>query len=1102
MPRIVNNAETFTTVYEAFQNVNFSAFDFNTIKQSLIDYIKLYFPEDFNDWIESSEFVAILELFAYVGELIAYRADVNAQENFITTAQRKDSILRLVKLIAYKATRNLPARGLIKINSISTTEHVIDSNGLDLVNRTINWSDTSNIFWKDQFLLVLNRVLEQPFGTVLPQNRVQIDDVLFELYSFNNQPLNNGVIRYSTIVAGQTYPMELVSTALDPVTGIYEKRPEANAAFSILYGSDGLGDTSPTTGFFIFTKQGSLQKFTTTFDGVTPNQTYDVATVNINETDVWINNVDPVTDITVDDGSVPGMKSGDWVQVDITHAQNIVFNTNTNRNKYEIETLDNDQIRLIFGDGEFANIPSGTFDIWVRASANIDLVIPQNSVINETGTFSYLDTNGNPQTLTFTFSLVNSLLNASPSEDIEHIRQTAPSVYYTQDRMVNGRDYNTFMLQDPSILKLRAVNRTFAGDSKYIAWHDPKESYENVKIFGDDLLLYFKTGTTFTSVNNVSDVSTLILNYIQPLLSSNDIYLSLIKQGVLAENIRTSFNSSETASLGGFLSTVAPGGTVTLAFNNLGQWISAVGSANPPITLIWVEKSATVSNAWTVNHFTNRMIAESQTTNFWNTNDSNTIINFDTINSLSDSIVLLKANPNNTRTSLFPTNQNLVVLGQEDIEPGQPDAGLPNIHQLSVLPADSNGDNIADNLTLSGILNPTITVTSTGIITLPIYYIVGSGDTSIVGNGLSIIAVTPGINGTFSVVGNYTAFFAATNTFTVLNSSGNDGTWTVLSSAFSAGNTVITVTGTIPSNTVNGSIVPITVPPVAPTFIEVGTANTPSNQVNVTSLGTNSSVTVTVNDYVYFKRLSTVDQWIPQLATVENINLFIDDGVFYLSSPQNRLWRRFNGRDQFNFAWLHTAAQYHLIDPAASNIIDIFIINRGYFTEIRQWLDGILPTQPEQPTPLDLRTSYNYLLGNAMISDTVVLHAGSFKILFGAHAIPELQAKIKIIKSPTSILTDNQIKTTIMSTVLDFFDVNKWEFSETFYFSELSTAIHNALPSDISLAVLVPIFANNHFGDLFQIIAGENEIFQPDITVNDIEIVQSVNAQILRQNSP
>ena len=141
MSREISRAESFAVVHEAFQRVNFNAFDFDTVKQSLIDYVQLYFPETFNDFIESSEFIAILELFAYISEQLAYRYDVNAHENFISTAQRKDSVLRLAKLISYKATRNIPARGLAKFSSVKTTEAVFDSRGENLAGQTVIWNN-------------------------------------------------------------------------------------------------------------------------------------------------------------------------------------------------------------------------------------------------------------------------------------------------------------------------------------------------------------------------------------------------------------------------------------------------------------------------------------------------------------------------------------------------------------------------------------------------------------------------------------------------------------------------------------------------------------------------------------------------------------------------------------------------------------------------------------------------------------------------------------------------------------------------------------------------------------------------------------------------
>ena len=200
--RITSRAEIWEKAYEVFQQVNFTAWDYVTIKQSLVDYIKIYHAEDFSDFIESSEFVTILEIFAYVGELLAYRSDMNAHENFISTAQRKESVLRIAKLLSYNASRNLPARGLVKLTSVSTSERVFDSRGQDLTNKVIYWNDPNNPFWKEQFVLVLNKSLEQPFGSVLPSDRVQVNDVLFELYTLKNTPLANQTLPFFVSVSG------------------------------------------------------------------------------------------------------------------------------------------------------------------------------------------------------------------------------------------------------------------------------------------------------------------------------------------------------------------------------------------------------------------------------------------------------------------------------------------------------------------------------------------------------------------------------------------------------------------------------------------------------------------------------------------------------------------------------------------------------------------------------------------------------------------------------------------------------------------------------------------------------------------------------------
>jgi len=1106
MSRIISRSESWETAYTALANINFSAFDYDTVKQSLIDYVKLYFPETFSDYIESSEFVAILELFAYVAELMAYRFDITAHENFISIAERKESVLRLAKLISYKATRNIPARGLVKITSISTTEQIFDSQGRNLFNRRIIWNDFNNLDWKEQFFLIMNRVLDQPFGSVSPTERVQVQDVLFELYRWNNNALTNGVFSYKTNITGKSVSMELVPVVLTK-NGPQERRPENNTKFSLLYGNDGLGDASDVTGFFMYTKQGTLQSLKVTFDGVTPNQIYELELNNINDTDIWVNNISPAAGQIIDDGTgVGGLRSGEWEEVDIASAQNIIFNTNINRRKYEVETLNDDRVRLIFGDGEFADIPSGMFEIWFRTSINQDIVIPQNTIANQIASFTYQDVNNNVQTVTFTFSAISTFQNSSASESIEHIRSIAPSVYYTQERMVNARDYNSFMLQDPSILKLRAINRTFAGDSKYIPWHDPRESYENVKIFGDDLLLYYQTldspETGFIyHINSPVTATELVNNYIEPILSSTDFFVVLTSKGVSVENIRRRFKRDNSSTHK--LSSVCSPWSTECEIYSFSDAISepllteyddilerasiplptefdiyysivydewTVGphyydSSSPDAQSFWmmtiIPNFSTGGNliGWSIVRNSQRLIAHSEATRFWNTNNSNVVVDYDTLDLNRDTIVVLKANPDSTRKVLLSSNKIFDILGQELIGAGTgtslPDGGLSDIHRLNVLPEDINGDGIADNLELTDLFNNVISVNTSGL-----------------GSPTNANSITITFSDYTSEEEQHRFLYGLPDQnaeIEVYRISG--GVTTKLSRGGSTGYRYNEnqVSGTVFANgiTVLGG------PP---------------------ALGT---IRVVIKDYVYLSR-DSIDEKFTPIKTTNTVKLA---WVIDQNAPLNqRLYQRWPGRRDLNFAWFHYTPQFNLIDPSTTNIIDIYVITRAYYTSLLRWLNRTTTIQPKEPTSLDLRTSYVDLIDNKMISDTVIMHSGKFKILFGSYANPELQAIIKVIRTEEGTLTDNEVKVRVVETIQLFFDITKWEFGETFYFTELASSIHRSIPTEVASVVLVPTFSRNQFGDLYEITAREDEIFQPDITVSNIEIIESLTPLNIRQD--
>jgi hypothetical protein len=58
--------EDWKRLYQTFREADFQSYDFETLRKSFIDYLRVYYPETFNDYIESSEFIALLDVIAFI----------------------------------------------------------------------------------------------------------------------------------------------------------------------------------------------------------------------------------------------------------------------------------------------------------------------------------------------------------------------------------------------------------------------------------------------------------------------------------------------------------------------------------------------------------------------------------------------------------------------------------------------------------------------------------------------------------------------------------------------------------------------------------------------------------------------------------------------------------------------------------------------------------------------------------------------------------------------------------------------------------------------------------------------------------------------------
>jgi hypothetical protein len=504
-------SEDWRVIYQTFRNADFTSYDFENIRRVMINYLRINYPEDFNDYIESSEYLALIDLIAFLGQSIAFRIDVNARENFLELAERRESVLRLARLLSYNVKRNVCANGLLKIESISTSEDITDNSGRSLQNIQVSWNDNTNSNWFDQYTKIMNAAMipELQFG--IPQTYALVDGVYTEQYRLNSQINDIPVFPYSKTINGKNVGFEAVSTAIKNNT-IIEESPLFGRRIALVYRDDQVGYGSANTGWFIHFRQGSLQQREFTITTPTTNQIVDITDPNINNDDVWLYTLNQYN-----------AESVLWSQVPSVVGNNIIYNSvdKTIRNIYSVQTATNDAISLVFGDGIFANLPRGTFRCYYRVSNGLSYTINPRDMQGIVISVPYLSAGGSVETLSMNVSLMSSVTNASTAETNQNVKINAPSTYYTQNRMITGEDYNLAPLGvSQNIAKVKSVNRTTSGISRNFDLIDPTGQYSTTSAFCTDGIIYreeIKHKFDFR-FNSRSDIQSMIKNQIEPLI--------------------------------------------------------------------------------------------------------------------------------------------------------------------------------------------------------------------------------------------------------------------------------------------------------------------------------------------------------------------------------------------------------------------------------------------------------------------------------------------------------------------------------------------------------------------------------------------------------
>ena len=256
------------------------------------------------------------------------------------------------------------------------------------------------------------------------------------------------------------------------------------------------------------------------------------------------------------------------------------------------------------------------------------------------------------------------------------------------------------------------------------------------------------------------------------------------------------------------------------------------------------------------------------------------------------------------------------------------------------------------------------------------------------------------------------------------------------------------------------------------------------------------------------------------LVVLTNQNLYVDGQVFY-ATGENKFYvlsisatgaRTLTestayvaevGRQDLQFQYRHNSPNDRRIDPSPNNIIDLYVLTKDYSTGYQAWVRDTSGkvAEPTAPTNEELSSAYNVLNNYKALSDTIVYNPAKFKPLFGDKAETSLQAQFKVVANPNLVTSESEIKSAVVAAINSYFDIDNWDFGETFYFSELSAYLHQTLTPLVASIIIVPADPRIQFGAMYQVNADHNEIITSAATVDNVEIISAIAAAGINLNT-
>lgn len=457
------------------KDIKYIGKDFESLRDLLIDYSKTYFPNTYTDFSNESVGMLLLELSAYVGDVLSFYTDVQLRESLLSYAKEKKRVIALAKDRGYKIKTSTPSISLLDVSIVLPA--TLDDN-----NESVPDTKLAPIIRENSVVKSSNGIL---FRTLSSIDFSDLEDASVSVYKIDSStgaPTSFIVKKQVHVAAGTLKTVSFVCTEFErnkklylPDTDVIEIVSAIDSDNNVWYEVQNLAQRE----VFVEDAYSSVvNKLRTIY----ANRKFVVEVDELLRTCLRFGNGDNV-DITKYDPKrfvLPYTSPQNIVKADT----NLLTNFSTGISPTNTTLF----VTYVHGGGLVSDVAANTITKIVKLNTELDSSLDLDEL--ERSVYDKI----------IASVIVNNPIPATGGKDadtLEEIRDNAIAYSFSQNRVVTDEDYENLILSMPA--KYGAVAKTYVSNNEIVISNSMLANPINVDIY----VLSYNARKNFVAPNEI-----------------------------------------------------------------------------------------------------------------------------------------------------------------------------------------------------------------------------------------------------------------------------------------------------------------------------------------------------------------------------------------------------------------------------------------------------------------------------------------------------------------------------------------------------------------------------------------------------------------------